>query len=63
MDIIIAGKYEDQEMKRHLEEDAGQKCRFGFNWWYWMPRIRTGRVNITLAWLCFMFDYYRGSTV
>ena len=56
--FIKAGKYEDIEEKRHLEVDAGQRCLFGFCWWFWLPRVRISTYNWDFMWLCFMFTFW-----
>ena len=38
--FIRAHKYTDKKEKLHLEKDCGQKCRFGYCWWLWMPRFK-----------------------
>jgi hypothetical protein len=57
---VKAGKLESEESKRHLE-DVGQKCRFGFNWWFWLPRfnfrIFTSYKAIECMWFCFAISY------
>lgn len=59
--FVTADTYETPQMKRHLEEGAGQKCRFGYCWWYWFPRIRirlhTSYKLIEFTWLRFSWSY------
>lgn len=58
--FVKSDKYESEDTKKHLERDCGQKCRFGFCWWFWLPRIRFNlRLrfgNIDFIWFCYLFS-------
>ena len=59
--FVAADKYDDEDQKKHLENDCGQKCRFGYCWWYWLPRLRvrlkTAYKVIEIQWLRFSLSY------
>lgn len=57
--VIVADRYTSAEAKEHLERDCGQKCRLGFNWWFWFPNISIDKWNIDVALFCFMVVYIR----
>lgn len=58
---VKSGLYSSVKDKEELEEATGQKCRFGFNWWFWLPRLNiklSGRYKtIAIMWLCFCVAY------
>ena len=59
--FVAADKYLDDSDKHHLETDCDQKCRFGYCWWYWLPRfesrLKTEYKIIEVTWLRFSLSY------
>ena len=51
-----AGFYESDEQRRHLEEE-GQKCRFGRNWWVWLPYTHRRHGSFSVMWLCYWIEF------
>lgn len=58
--FVMAGKTTNEKFEQ-WELDAPTRPRFGRNWWYWFPSIRTngGRfrkhetTDVNFHWLCF----------
>jgi len=59
--FVSADKYGDEDQKDHLEISCNQKCRFGYCWWYWLPRLKirlhTKYKVIEVTWLRFSLSY------
>lgn len=58
---LMAGRYKDKEDKEDIEFQTDQKCRFGFCWWYWLPRfkirLKSRYKDISVTWFCFMVSF------
>ena len=58
--FMSSDRYGDEGTKRHLES-CGQKCRFGYSWWYWVPRIKISLIErykcVEIIWLRFSLSY------
>ena len=44
---IIAGKCETKEEYEHLKDVNEVPPRFGFNWWFWVPKVEVMPRNST----------------
>jgi len=58
----IVGKFDgDEEEKEFLEEVNGVAPKFGFNYWFWMPKLKIrNRGTISMydfKWLCFISSW------
>ena len=58
---LRAEKYDSTEDKELIETTCDQICRFGFCWWYWVPRLevrlKSRYKNISITWLCFQVSF------
>jgi len=58
--VGCCGRYTNEDDKRHLAEVNEIPPRFGFNYWFWLPRVgyrrKYGSVTI-FHWLCFWLIY------
>jgi len=66
MDRMVNKHGEDKDidyiirLKKIIDDfpGAGQKCLFGYCWWFWLPRIRISKYNCDFQWLCFMASFW-----
>lgn len=60
LSFIKSGKIKDsvESYDIYSIEKELIKSRFGFNWWYWIPKIKLfrGLTIIEIFWLCFNFE-------